>query len=295
MGNKMEIKDLVGLEKPATELINRVSEAIGGIAKPWQIKRVAHAEAEAKKILAVADLEITEIRERAVKRMILEEEKNQQNIEAVTAKAIPHLSADAKPEELDEDFVRYLFDKAKMVSNEEMQSVWAKILAGEASKAGSFSRRTMDIVSQMRKEDAETFTRFCRSVWIISTPTPIILSAGANRRDDEFSMAFEDLQHLDDIGLINFETTSSFIKTGFQKRGYIGYYGCPVELHFGGEQDNTLEVGKALLTTAGIELVPISGAMSSVSSFENAIEYIVSKGVNISIPIGAKERYLSLY
>ncbi len=290
----MPLSDLTGLGQPATELIKRVSDAIGGIAKPWQIKRVASAEAEAKKILAVADVEITDIRERAVKRMVLEEEKNQQNIEAVTAMAIPHLSADAKPEELDEDFVRYLFEKAKMVSNEEMRSVWAKILAGEANKSGSFSRRTMDIVSQMRKEDAELFTRLGRSVWMLGAPTPIIPDVEAARADDDFSMSFTDLQHLDDVGLVNFESTTTFKKTGISKSARIGYCGCPVDLHFPQERGNDLAIGQALLTTSGKELVRIAGSMSSVAAFESALEYISDQGVGVSIPVDAKERYLAL-
>lgn len=290
----MEIKDLVGLEKPATELINRVSDAVGGIAKPWQIKRVAHAEADAKKILAAADLEITEMRERAIKRMVLEEEKNQQNIEAITTKAIPHLSDSAKPQDLDEDFVRYLFEKARLVSNEEMQSIWAKILAGEASKAGSFSRRTMDIVSQMRKEDAELFTRLCRNVWIVGgEPVPIIPYTDSPSNDG-VSLSFEELQHLDDIGLINFESVSSFLRSGFRKRGLVTYYGCPVILEFPADQENELQVGHVMLTTSGKDLVYIAGSQSSAKAFESVLEFMLTVGIGFSVPVDAKDRYLVL-
>lgn len=61
------------LSKPATVLIERVSDAVGGLAKPWQIKRVASAEAEAEKIKALAQVEITDIQQRALVRMIREE------------------------------------------------------------------------------------------------------------------------------------------------------------------------------------------------------------------------------
>lgn len=44
--------DLGKLAEPATKLIEKVSDAVGGIAKPWQIKRVASAEAAAAKIAA---------------------------------------------------------------------------------------------------------------------------------------------------------------------------------------------------------------------------------------------------
>lgn len=39
--------NLGDLSKPANTLIEKVSSAIGGIFEPWQIKRVAKAEAEA--------------------------------------------------------------------------------------------------------------------------------------------------------------------------------------------------------------------------------------------------------
>ncbi len=33
------------LSKPATVLVEKISDAVGGIAKPWQIRRIAKAEA----------------------------------------------------------------------------------------------------------------------------------------------------------------------------------------------------------------------------------------------------------
>lgn len=40
------------LSKPADTLIKKVSAAVGGIFAPWQIRRVAKAEAEASLIKA---------------------------------------------------------------------------------------------------------------------------------------------------------------------------------------------------------------------------------------------------
>ncbi|MGY5806989.1 DUF2806 domain-containing protein [Rhizobium sp. LEGMi198b] len=285
---------VVNMDKTGEALVNRVSDAVGGIFKPWQTTRTAKAEAEAKKILAVADLEITEIRERATRRMLLEEEKNQENIESVTAKAIPHLSEEAKPEELDEDFVRYLFEKARLVSNEEMQSVWAKILAGEANRAGSFSRRTVEVVAQMDKEDAELFTRFCRSIWIIGGLVPIVLRTDGGRSNDKFSLSFSELQHLDDIGLIVFENISGFRKLKIPQTFRADYYGCPVDLHFVGKENNRLEVGVAIMTTTGIELAMIAGPVSSLEAFETGVHYFMGQNVGVSIPIDAKDKYLDL-
>ena len=72
------------LSKPATVLIEKISDAVGGIAKPWQIKRVANAEAEAEKIKTLAQIEITDIQQRALVRMVREEGIQQENIESIT-------------------------------------------------------------------------------------------------------------------------------------------------------------------------------------------------------------------
>ncbi|ATE84744.1 hypothetical protein B9J07_25675 [Sinorhizobium sp. LM21] len=227
--------------------------------------------------------------------MILEEERNQQNIEAVTAKAIPHLTSEAKPEELDEDFVRYLFEKARMVSNEEMQSVWAKILAGEASKPGSFSRRSMDIVSQMRKEDAELFTRLCTNIWMLGDMVPMIPNIQGARSDDDCSLSFQELQHLDDIGLITFESVTTYRRSGFSKKALVAYYGHPVILEFPGGPQHEMEIGHVILTSSGKDLAPISGSLPSVKAYENVLSFMLTEGLEFSVPLEAKEKYLALY
>ncbi len=47
MGEGGGLINLGDLSKPVTVLIERVSDAVGGIAKPWQIKRIAKAETKA--------------------------------------------------------------------------------------------------------------------------------------------------------------------------------------------------------------------------------------------------------
>jgi hypothetical protein len=93
--------NLGDLSKPATVLIEKISDAVGGIAKPWQIKRVAHAEADALVIHANARVQVSEIEQRALGRMVREEGKKQENIENITAKAIPLLSKDSQPSNIE--------------------------------------------------------------------------------------------------------------------------------------------------------------------------------------------------
>jgi len=164
-GGGNNLINLGDLSKPATELINRVSDAVGGIAKPWQMKRVARAEVEAEKIRAEGSVEISEIERRGLERLVREEGQKQENIENITAKAIPNLGSEAKPENIEKDWLTHFFDRSRLVSDEEMQTLWANLLAGEANAPGQFSRRTVELVGTFDKKDAQLFTDLCKFVW----------------------------------------------------------------------------------------------------------------------------------
>jgi Protein of unknown function (DUF2806) len=164
--------DLSGLTKPATVLVEKVSEAIGGLAKPWQIKRVARAEAAAALIHANVGIEIDDLRRRALVRMLNEEARKQDNIESVIREAIPHLSHDADPSQMDNDWVENLFEKARHVSDETMRQHWAKLLAEEANNPGSFSKNTLNILSNMTGREAQLFRRFSGSFVMFENELP---------------------------------------------------------------------------------------------------------------------------
>ena len=88
----LTLANLGELTKPATILIEKISDAVGGCFKPWQIKRVAQAEAAAEKTRAAARIEITELERRAMQRLFFEEAKKQDNIESITAKALRNIT-----------------------------------------------------------------------------------------------------------------------------------------------------------------------------------------------------------
>ena len=153
------------LSKPATVLIEKISDAVGGIAKPWQIRRVAKAEAEADKIKAIAHIEIDELQKRALQRFVVEEAKKQSNIEEITAKALPQVKDEAQPENIEDDWITNFFDKCRLISNDEMQILWSKVLAGEANSPGTYSKRTVNFLGSLDKSDAFLFQSLCGFAW----------------------------------------------------------------------------------------------------------------------------------
>jgi len=274
--------DLKGVAKTAETLIEKVSDAVGGIAKPGQIVRVAKAAAKAELIRAENRIEISETEERALQRMVHEEGKRQENIENITAKTIPLLSEDAKPEDVEDDWITHFFDKCRLVSDEEMQTLWSSVLAGQSNKPGSFSKRTVDLISTLEKSDAELFTKFCSFVWNITGPTPVIYDT-ENEIINKSGINFGNITHLDDIGLVTFNNVMNYTRLKLGKRLPVFYHGRAVVLEFPKDTDNNLEVGHVILTNAGEELLRICNPIPSEEYYEEVLAHWDKRGVIVSV------------
>jgi len=248
--------NLGGLSKPANTLIEKVSSAIGGVFEPWQIKRVAKAEAEASLIKEKSEIEITDLHRRAMHRFVEEEANRQENMEEITKKSIPHLGAESNPEEMEDDWVTNFFDKSRIVSDEEMQSIWAQVLSGEANAPGSYSKRTVNLLGDLDKRDAELFQTLCRFGWIFGSFTPLIFDSQEKIYND-LGINFGSLSHLDSLGLIQFNGVSGFNRQRLPKNFTVAYCGQPLSLTMNQESDNKISIGQVLLTQAGQELARV--------------------------------------
>ena len=279
--------NLGDLSKPATVLIEKVSAAVGVVFEPRRLKRLARAEVEVEKIKALAKIELSDIEQRAVERFVSQEARKQENIERITAQAAEFLSPDADVQALEEDWVANFFKQCDTVSDKEMQTLWARLLSGEASKPGTYSKRTVEFISTMDKADAELFTKLCKFIWMIGAPTLIILDV-EHEIYQKNGITFNELKHLDSIGLISFESISGYSRLKIPKYCTLFYYGKPTTLEFALDE-NTLPVGKALLTNIGRELVLLSGSSSSSEFYDYVIETWHAQSIILSTPVVWKD------
>lgn len=165
MSDENPIAMLGNLTKPATVLVKKISDAVGGIFKPYQIVRVAKAEAEVRRIHAESAIQLTDLHRRAMHRFVEEEAKKQSNIESITQDALPLLEAESVPEDVSGDWITNFFDKSRIVSDKEMQGLWSRVLAGEANAPGAFAKRTVNLLADLDKEDAVLFKKLCGFGW----------------------------------------------------------------------------------------------------------------------------------
>ncbi len=270
---------LQGLAKPVTTFIEKISGAIGTLYAPTHTREMARAEADAERTKALSRLAVSELEERAAKRMLEEESRRLTNIEAITAQAARQIDDNAEPERMDDDWISNLFKHCKDVSDEEMQTLWSRILASEANQPGSFSRQTLNLLPNLDRNDAFAFTDLCTFVWkdIGDSMLPIILNA----EDSVFRNGgnFTNLLLLQELGLITY-STSGYRRYNLSDNFMLFYYDQPVLLDLKAKEKKEISTGQVLFTRPGRELAKICNPSPSSAYFEHMISLWAEQGLN---------------
>jgi hypothetical protein len=195
-------------------------------------------------------------------------------IEIVTG-SIPHLKPTAEPGRIDAEWRGHFVRHSELVSDKEVQSLWSRILAGEANTPGSISKRALDLVSKMEKSDAELFTCLARFFVCIlhgkerDSYVPLILDWHHPIVKDSH-INWDSLAELESLGLIKISETSMM-------KYVLGSAGVPKIAYFGEVIDfeilqpiSVLRTGVCHLTKIGRELAPY-GVADRVPGF---LEYL---------------------
>jgi hypothetical protein len=272
----MPALEILAGSKAAAMFIEKVSSALGWYTEPKQIERKARAESKAALIKAEGEKEIQALNARTVARMAHEEVRQQQNMESVVLNAIAGIEEDAKPNEVEEDWLTDFFDKARKVSNEDVQKLWSQILAGEVNRPGTFSLRTLDALSKMNKMEAELFKKLCSFIWIDDKGEVFVIAPNGIIANKEFYLSGGELYHLEEINIALYiygkEVTIS------DKSITLFHQGRSFKLHTakkGGaliDEINQLPMGHLKLTHIGGELARISQGELNWVYMEKVIE-----------------------
>ena len=166
----MEIKDLTGLSKPLTKLVDAFANGCKWIAEPYQIKRIADANAYASSVQSkeVFKQGLRDSLLEYTKRSMLSIRESRQidnllnilNFAGQELRAIDNINDTPVSPEWSSRF----FDYAQNIYEEEAQTIWAKILAQETATPGKFFKRTLDILYNIEPFEAKWFAELCQFV-----------------------------------------------------------------------------------------------------------------------------------
>lgn len=198
--------------KPIEKLIDVCKSAIGTWYKPRAIKK--EADAEAYRIIRLeeasgeAKLIQQEYKNRIDDKILYREASRLKNIDKVIETTYNNLSSEINVSDttIDKDWLTRFFVTVEDISNEEMQNIWAKILAGEIKRSGSFSLRTLDTLKNLTKREAEIFSKAARLA--ISHNNGLFIFKKNAEFLAEFDLQYLDILNLVEAGLIQSETGS---------------------------------------------------------------------------------------
>jgi hypothetical protein len=156
-----------GFGRAAEKLADTIYHVVNLVSGPDRVRAQAQARADAAIITARAEAEIADIQERARHRLVNRELRRQSHIEQIAVKAVAALPPPDQVSEkpVSEDWVTRFFEECQDISDEQMQEIWAKILAGEVARPGSFEPRTLSVVRDLTRCDAALFDKVCSTVW----------------------------------------------------------------------------------------------------------------------------------
>lgn len=206
-----ELINFDGLGEVIVNLTNKLADGIGWIANKETPKKLA------------VNTYINEIQEKdydpVTKAALISNAKqiikgycNQNDIVEI---AMQSMQSDAKPENVEDDWLAQFMDKAKFVSSQEFQWIWGKILARECNKPGSIPFALLYTLEKMDKEDAEAFTALCRiSVHLKEEYTPVIIYSKFVEYKSLIEINFDKLISLNALGLIE-------MNIGVLSSGYV--------------------------------------------------------------------------
>ena len=213
--------------KPLCKLIGAVQSAVGMVYEPTHIRRIAKAESDKLLIMEETQIALSELRERAVARISNTEIRRQENIESIVHNASNNLPEECSEDLVDQDWMADFFDCCKDVGNEQVQSLWGKLLAGEVTEPGTYSRRALNTLKLMSSSEASLFMLISFRIWHLDGwPILLIPSDMSGKWSDSCPFNWSHISTLTDAGLLESDLKNEIHYLDSRKEDYVfDYFG----------------------------------------------------------------------
>lgn len=187
----------------------------------------------------------------AESKKIVKEFRNQRDVVAL---AMEKLTEQARPDEVDDDWIASLMDRVRLVNSDDLKQIWGHILAEECNEPGKVPKVLLRILSDMDYKLAQDFSKLCAYTIQIcdqtKIPRPIVFMEENKPFASNTGLSFDDLSNLDALGLIKFNITINYNYTCRTYSSSISYFDHQYLLPNMGKQ-YCLNTGNVILTHAG--------------------------------------------
>lgn len=264
----MEIGDLTGLSKPLTKLLETIGGGFSKLYAPRLKRKMADANAYEIKLISntLKDVDNViveynngnilisnkELLERTYNRTLNQEIYRQENIESIIEKSYKELEneTEASDEPVDKYWLTRFFNIAQDISDEYVQGLWAKILAGEVKQPNSFSFRTLETLKNVSYSEAQLFSELSQFLFY-SKPNDYILFSNTELLN-KYKFPFSNIMILQDAGLIS---SNTMIQLSFNRESFNIMNNNIIAL-INNEKSN-FQLPIMSLTTVGIQILSL--------------------------------------
>lgn len=235
----------LGLDK----LVETVANATGLTALGTIMNAKGEAKAEAilakKRAETSAEVDILRMQgeEKVAQYVLARNNQKVENVGRIIEKAEQQFTPDEKvsSEPVDKSWMIRFLDIAETISDDDLRDLWARVLAGEIKRPNSYSLRTLDVLRNITKKEAELIVKCSNFVMGDSICT------------EDFALTLEEQLLLDDIGIIYGEQlyTKLTPTTGKMQfllnRQMLLWIYAPVNLHMSVKCHKLTKAGRDIL------------------------------------------------
>ena len=213
---------------------------------------------------------------------------NQENLEGKEDKPI---------DEISDDWLNEFENYAKLKSSEDMRLIFGKILSGEIQEPGTFSIRTVRLISQLDNRAAELFQTLCSQSVSMYLGSSLLFDArvvsingvAASNSLREYGLSFDNLNVLHEYGLIisDYNSYMNYAPCIINENNQIAaticfgkksYYLKPTDKE---KYDKTVKLNGVALTKAGKELLKIIPSKDTPTYSKDFTEFIEKKHLEL--------------
>lgn len=191
----LPINVTLGLDK----LVETVANATGLTALGTIMNARGEAKAQSylakKKAQTDAEVEILKLQgqEKIAQYVLARNNQKIENVGNVVSKARQQFTIDEKVsnEPVDKDWMNRFLNIAEDISDNELQELWARVLAGEVKHPKSYSLRTLEVLKNISKGEADIIVK--NAAFVFDMDYICI---------EDFALSLTDKIILDDIGIV---------------------------------------------------------------------------------------------
>ena len=148
------------------------------------------------------------------------------NLGSVLSKSIPFITILKNRISDDNDVFWGFIEHSKEISNEQMQELIAKIIAGEYNSPGTYAMSTLQVIKMLGKNELKLFERMCGLLIDNERVPQELFSFGDNVQElmSKIDIDFGSLQMLQNLGLFLPNDMARSIKNPEKKNFAIKYF-----------------------------------------------------------------------